>query len=90
MPELWCAKCGFLHCFSKYGSHVKATRTGTKLKGIVFIHIITGVITVVASGSDNYIGLEILTAGFVVYLVGRFKWLFTAGMPWFDRITEHP
>lgn len=54
-------------------SHAKVTRAGAAWEGIGFLLIVVGMITAMASGPDNHIGGIMLTAGFIVFLIGRFK-----------------
>lgn len=54
-------------------SHAKVTRTGAAWEGIGFLLIVVGMITAMASGSDNHTGGIMLAAGFIVFLIGRFK-----------------
>jgi len=54
-------------------SHAKVTRTGAKWEGIGFLLIVGGMITAMASAADNHIGGIMVTVGFVVFLIGRFK-----------------
>lgn len=51
-------------------SHVEITRTGGKWEGIGFIFVVIGLITAIAG--QGFGGL-LMTVGFVIFIIGRFK-----------------
>lgn len=54
-------------------SHARVTRTGAAWEGIGFLLIVAGMITAMGSGPDNHVGGAMVTAGIIVFLIGRFK-----------------
>ncbi len=52
-------------------SHARVTRTGAKWEGIGFILILLGIIIAIAA--NGILGGIIAFAGFVIFIIGRFK-----------------